>query len=82
LKFFISIAVIITELQNNKAAILAEVHFRTLENWNPFLLQDVSLYIQTFQVLYPKTILPFLQKREKKLGTRFSYQVRFTKYQP
>jgi hypothetical protein len=27
--------------------------------------QDVSLYIQTFQVLYAKTILPFLQKGEK-----------------
>ena len=28
-------------------------------------LQDVSLYIQTFQVLHPKILLPFLQKGEK-----------------
>ena len=27
--------------------------------------QDVSLYPQTFQVLSPKTLLPFLQKGEK-----------------
>lgn len=38
-----------------------------LELWkiNSTIKQDVSLYIQTFQVVHPKTLLPFLQNGEK-----------------
>lgn len=39
--------------------------FRTLKKVGDLIEQDVSLYVQTFQVVPTKTILPFLQKGEK-----------------
>lgn len=40
--------------------------------------QDVSLYIQTFQVLHPKTLLPFLQKGKKLRNLFFVFlEIRF-----
>jgi hypothetical protein len=42
-----------------------------------FFEQDVSLYIQTFQVLYPKTILPFFQKGEETAELVFFLNILF-----
>lgn len=39
--------------------------FYNSEKVGDFPEQDVSLYVQTFQVLPTTTILPFLQKGEK-----------------
>lgn len=45
--------------------------FQNSEKSGRFYTQDVSLYIQTFQVVSPKTILPFFAKRRKNGGTCF-----------
>lgn len=47
--------------------------FRTLKKVGDFAEQDVSLYVQTFQVVPTKTILPFFAKRRKNCGTCFFY---------
>ena len=39
--------------------------FQSSENLAHFFQQDVSLYVQTFQVFPTKTLLPFLQKGGK-----------------
>jgi len=48
-----------------------EKAFQSSEKVDDFIWQDVSLYIQTFQVVSPKTILPFFAKRRKNCGTCF-----------
>ncbi|KFF73635.1 hypothetical protein HX13_19660 [Chryseobacterium sp. P1-3] len=45
--------------------------FQNSEKSGRFYTQDVSLYVQTFQVVPTKTLLPFFAKRRKNCGTCF-----------
>lgn len=53
--------------------VLVKKLFKVLKKWATLQRQDVSLYVQTFQVVPTKTILPFFAKRRKNVGTCFFY---------